>query len=503
MKKAFTIVELLVVIMVLAVLVALSLVGYSTISNKARAAAVQVDLQNNATLLKSYQAEFGSYPTALDANNCPSAPTASTKYCLELTTGNALTSYSGATSTYSLALTDTVNGMIYKIDQGGVASAMLQTIAIEGGYTNTCAIATNNNAYCWGRGNSGQLGNNAYINSSIPVAVYTAGVLSGKTIKSISTGEWTTCAIASDDKAYCWGGNWDGALGDGTNNDSSVPVAVYTSGVLSGKTVKAVAAGSDQTCAIASDNNAYCWGFQSSAGQLGNNGNTSSNVPVAVYTSGVLSGKTVSAISAGADHTCVIASDNNAYCWGSNGFGQLGNNSTTNSNVPVAVNTSGVLSGKTIKSIAAGYTHTCAIASDNNVYCWGINAFGSLGNNTTTNSSVPVAVNTSGVLSGKTIKAISSGENYSCAIASDNNAYCWGDGGGKLGNNSTTMSKVPVAVYTAGVLSGKTVLSIAAGGYQGCAVASDNYSYCWGWNYYGALGNGKTTDSSVPVLVSF
>ncbi len=114
-------------------------------------------------------------------------------------------------------------------------------------------------------------------------------------------------------------------------------------------------------------------------------------------------------ITNGESHTCAIGSDNLAYCWGYDWAG-LGNNSTGPSLVPIAVDTTGVLNGKTIKSIASSRIHTCAIASDNLAYCWGFNAmYGQLGNNSTTNSSVPVAVYTAGVLSGKTIKSIPAG----------------------------------------------------------------------------------------------
>ena len=145
---------------------------------------------------------------------------------------------------------------------------------------------------------------------------------------------------------------------------------------------------------------------------------------------------------------CAISLSNRAYCWGSGSSGQLGNNSTTNSSIPVAVNTTGVLAGKTIKQISAGSLYTCAIASDNKAYCWGRGDLGQLGNNSTTNSSIPVAVNTTGVLAGKTIKQISAGTSHTCAIASDDKAYCWGSGSfGALGNNSAANSSVPVRVY--------------------------------------------------------
>jgi alpha-tubulin suppressor-like RCC1 family protein len=377
-----------------------------------------------------------------------------------------------------------------------------QQISVGGSY-NPCVIASNNQAYCWGSNGWGELGNNSTTPSLVPVAVDTSGVLSGKTILSISTSADHSCAIASDNLAYCWGYNQSGQLGNNSTTQSLVPVAVYTGGVLSGKTVKSIVPQSvDHTCAIASDNLAYCWGSNSN-GQLGNNSTTQSSVPVAVDTSGVLSGKTINTIITGNAYTCAIASDNLAYCWGYNNFGQLGNNSTTQSLVPVAVNTSGVLSGKTVMSITSTSASVCAIASDNLAYCWGNDNYGQLGNNSTTQSQVPVAVNTSGVLSGKTIVSITTGNLHTCAIASDYQAYCWGyNVHGALGNNSTTDSHVPVAVNTSGVLSGKTIRSIAGGIYHTCAIASDYHAYCWGWNINGELGNNSNTESDVPVAVN-
>jgi alpha-tubulin suppressor-like RCC1 family protein len=264
-------------------------------------------------------------------------------------------------------------------------------------------------------------------NSLVPVAVTKTGVLSGKTIKQISAGEWHTCAIASDDLAYCWAYSEYGQLGDPTTmalGDSPDPVAVVTSGVLSGKTIKQISAGGSTTYAIASDDKAYCWG-QNWAGALGNNSTTDSGNPVAVNTAGVLAGKTIKQIATGGSHTCVIASDDKVYCWGYNEYGELGNNSTTNSLVPVAVNTAGVLSGKTVKQLDVSSEHTCVIASDDKVYCWGRNRRGQIGDGTNTDRLVPVAV-TDGGLSSMTIKQVQVAYNHSCAIASDNNYYCWG-----------------------------------------------------------------------------
>lgn len=137
------------------------------------------------------------------------------------------------------------------------------------------------------------------------------------------------------------------------------------------------------------------------------------------------------------------------YCWGGNDYGQLGNNTTTDSLVPVAVdNTSGALAGKNVTAIDAGSHHTCAVA-DGQAFCWGENYSGQLGNNTITDSLVPAAVDTtSGVLAGKTITAITTGAAHWCALANAQ-AFCWGGTlTGQLGNNATLKSKVPVAVNT-------------------------------------------------------
>ena len=361
------------------------------------------------------------------------------------------------------------------------------------------AAPTTGRAVAWGWNVGGQLGDNSTTDSKMPVAVDTSGVLADKSVTAISARmrNANTCAVA-DGQAYCWGGNFYGELGNNSTTDSAVPVAVDTSGVLADKTVTAISAGQSHACAVA-DGRAYCWGYNP-WGQLGNNTTTNSTVPVEVDTSGVLAGKTITAISAGASHTCAVA-DGQAYCWGFNAYGQLGNNSATDSAVPVpvAVDTSGVLAGKTITAISAGAYYTCVVA-DGRAYCWGSNRSGQLGDNSTTDSAVPVAVDISGVLADKTVTAISAGFFYACAVA-DGHSYCWGrNRGGQLGNNSTTRSRVPVAVAS-GVLAGKTVTAIAAGYWHTCAVA-DGQAYCWGNNFYGQLGNNSTTYSRVPVAVN-
>jgi alpha-tubulin suppressor-like RCC1 family protein/Tfp pilus assembly major pilin PilA len=375
----------------------------------------------------------------------------------------------------------------------------LSVKSISAGGLASCIIASDNNAYCWGKNDVGQLGNNMTSNRLVPSKSVT-GALANKTLKTLSLRD-QVCATDSSDIPYCWGESEQGKTGTGDFMDVFSPKLVDRTGVLNGKTIKKTAAGGAHTCAIASDDKAYCWGDDYN-GNLGAGTNSSSTVPVAVSTAGVLNGKTIKDITAGEAHTCVIASDDKAYCWGYNGYGQLGDNTFVGKNIPVAVNTAGVLNGKTIKSISAGWEQTCAIASDDKAYCWGQNLAGGLGNNSLVDSSIPVAVNTAGVLAGKTIKALATGNYHTCVIASDDKAYCWGANWRyELGNGTDTNSSVPVAVYTNGILKGRSVKTISSGGDHSCAITTLNEFTCWGSNDNGQLGNNSRVNSSMPVWV--
>lgn len=507
LSKGFTIVELLVVIVVIGILAAITIVGYAGVTQRASAAALQSDLKTASTQLALYKAEHEIYPAEGSAEANTLSRSDDTDYQYSVVDGNyylSATSPSAGITAYhtSSELGGAIVSGVWENHTPPAGTPLAWKQVANAGY-HSCAIASDNKAYCWGQGYYGQLGNNSAADSLSPVAVDTTGVLSGKTIKAITSGNAHTCVIASDDLAYCWGSN-NGKLGNNSSAQSSVPVAVDTSGVLSGKTIKMISAGNGHTCAIASDDQAYCWGSGATWGTLGNNTYNDSLIPVAVDTTGVLSGKTVKYLSAGSVHNCVIASDDQAYCWGAGGSGRLGNNSTTNRPAPVAVVNTGVLNGKTIKSVSAGFGESCAIASDNLAYCWGYNARGSLGNNSTSQSNVPVAVYTSGVLNGKTIKSMSANSSeHVCVIASDDKSYCWGfNPNGQLGNNSSTQSTVAVAVDASSAMSGKTVKTIVTSVYTTCAIASDNNLYCSGYNSNGQLGDNSTSSRLIPVLAN-
>lgn len=356
-------------------------------------------------------------------------------------------------------------------------------------YSNTCGINFNDKAYCWGANGSGQVGDSTSVTKTTPAPILDTGVLAGLTIDAVSTGSTHACAIASNKKPYCWGANNYSQLGDGTTVAKTTPNTVTNTGAIAGLDIVSITANQYNTCALASNETLYCWGYNLN-GQLGIGNTTTKNVPTLVPATGILAGLTIKSFSLGAAHVCAIASNYSAYCWGSNFYGQVGNGSTAFTvSSPVAVVKTGALSGLTIKMIASGSSHTCAIASNDKVYCWGNNASGQLGDGTTTRRTSPILV--SGVLAGLTINSISVGNDATCVIASDGKAYCWGANTYSQIDTTTSNKTTPTEINTTGALTGLTFKSLVAGNYHTCAITSDDQSYCWGRNNSGQLGDGR------------
>ncbi len=348
-------------------------------------------------------------------------------------------------------------------------------VAVSTGASHSLALCSDGTVASWGLNTNGQLGNDGTSQSTVPVTVTTlSGALQGKTVVSVAAGGHHSLALCSDGTVASWGLNSNGQLGNGNTSQSTVPVAVTISGVPATRIVIAISAGASHSLALCSDGTVVTWGLNTN-GQLGNGTTAQSTVPVMVTTfSGALLGKTVIAVSAGASHSLALCSDGTVTAWGNNGSGQLGNNSqATYSNVPVPVTQSGVITGKKVVSVAAGGAHSLALCSDGTVTAWGYNGFGELGNNNTTNRSAPVLVTQSGVFSGKTVVSIAAGYYHNLALCSDGTVAAWGyNGDGELGNNSTTNRITPVLVTTSGIMAGQTVVSIAAGGSHSLVLAS-------------------------------
>jgi alpha-tubulin suppressor-like RCC1 family protein len=354
--------------------------------------------------------------------------------------------------------------------------------SISGGGSHNCALVTSGAAYCWGWNQNGELGNGsnngpqqceesgAYplFCSSIPIPV-----TGGLTFAAVSAGSSYTCGVTTDGRAFCWGYNTYGQLGNGATTNSATPVAVS-----GGLVFAAVSAGYGfYTCGITTTGAAYCWGGNDGTGALGNGTTTSSTTPVAVS-----GGLTFAAVSAGSSHTCGLTRNGAIYCWGYNGDGELGNGTTTNSTTPVPV--SGAL---IFTAVIVGVRYSCGLTPDGFIYCWGDNTDGQLGNGTTTGSTSPVSV--SGSL---TFTTVSTAGVSTCGVTPNGAAYCWGRS--PLGNGTSTNmpTTTPVAV------SGGLTFAMVSGT---CGVTLSRAGYCWGNNQEGQLGNGTTTNSTTPVAI--
>lgn len=304
------------------------------------------------------------------------------------------------------------------------------TRVVAGAY-HACGDGSDGKVYCWGQNYYGQLGDGTTTNRSTPVAVAApAGIsLSGVSSRGNAT---HTCAIGSDGKVYCWGQNDKGQLGDGTTSQQNSPVAARTPEQVR---FAAVAVGVSRTCAESTVGTVYCWG-RNDTGQLGSGAPTNRTTPVEVPAPANV---TFSRVSAGGSHTCAHGSDGELYCWGYNAAGQLGTGSTS---ITTPVTPVSAPDKVTFSGVDAGFSHTCARGSDSNLYCWGNNSVGALGDGTTVRSLIPLAVSLPDV----NVLSVTAGSNYTCA-ATDEGAYCWGSGfTGQLGDGTSQNRSLPVLV---------------------------------------------------------
>ncbi len=298
-------------------------------------------------------------------------------------------------------------------------------------------------------------------------------------VTSLDSFTRTVCAVDGSSNGHCWGDNTYGQIGSGVVG--GIYSAPYT--LPNAGTWAQLTVGNGHVCARKSGGAIQCWG-RNIYGQLGN-GTTTDNANVGTQISG---GGTFIHLDAGAFFTCAVKSDNTVWCWGQNTYGQLGNSSVTNSSIPVQSS----LLGTGIVKVAAGGSHACSLDGSGNIRCVGRGTVGQLGNGNGTDS-----WNTTANVIGSFYDKVVAGQDHTCAKKSDNTLWCWGSNSfGQLGDGTGVNSNSPVQIGTA------EWADVFAGYNHTCGIKTDNTMWCWGNNLNGQLGDGTQTDQYAPTQVN-
>ena len=299
----------------------------------------------------------------------------------------------------------------------------------------------------------------------------------------VTAGVQHTCALSTSGATACWGYNLYGQIGDGTNNNRLSPTTRGTP-----PNFASLFTGVYHSCGLGGSGQAYCWGWNP-YGQLGD-GTTGPfasqrRLPIAVSGS-----HTFSQLALGAGHTCGLDGAGAAHCWGENGAGQLGDASSALGH-PIPGRVQG---NHTFSQLVAGLAHTCGLTAAGQIWCWGGNGAGQIGDGTfSVNRPAPVAV-----AGGHVFAQITAGREHTCGLKANGQAWCWGANVyGQVGFVPGIVHAVPVQVS-----GGLTFAFLDAGTYHTCGITTTGASYCWGANYAGQLGNGTENDAVAPQLVS-
>lgn len=336
---------------------------------------------------------------------------------------------------------------------------------------------------CWGDNSSGELGNGTTSPPQPPVtspADPNSVVFGITNATEVSGGSNYTCGMLETGIVQCWGSNTDGQLGNGAALPGG-PV-LFPGNVLDINTAVDLSAGESHACAVLANGTMKCWG-QNTYGQLGNGLNTNSSTPVTV--TGISNAVEVSA---GQLHTCAVLATGQVACWGANDEGQLGNG-TTNP-LPQFFPPALVPGITNAIAITSGSKFTCALLANRQMKCWGRNAEGESGSGQFSASEpTPVTVvslSGSGVLSG--IVDISARGDHITVLAGNGQVYAWGlNNVGQLGNGNLINSAVPTAV----VGLSDSAIDVGSGIAHACALLVTGQMECWGINDHGQLGLGN------------
>jgi len=367
------------------------------------------------------------------------------------------------------------------------ASSSLTLTSISAGGASTCGLQAGSRLVCWGLDDNGQLGDG---NGSNPpnFASRPVRVDSPPAFTDVSVGAQHACALTSDGAAFCWGNPGSGRLGIGPVPASTRRSPVAVAGT---RRFRAISSGTDHTCALDADGDAYCWG-NNAAGQVGNGAGGAAGATELEPTA-VAGGLRFASLTTGQAFSCGLTVSGRVFCWGSNSVRELGDGTTANRLAPVPLS---LPSGTRVTSIDAGASHACAVLDDFRALCWGSNFFGMIGNGGTSLWAAPTVVS-----GGLQFRSISASNAHTCAVTTTNVGVCWGHSStGQIGDGTDVARMVPTPVAGS-----RSFEVIVAGGGGSCAIERVTAQvFCWGNRGNGQLGNGAnlsgTERSPVAVL---
>ena len=342
---------------------------------------------------------------------------------------------------------------------------------ISAGFRYSLAIDEAGNLWTWGYNRNGQLGDGTTTNRTSPVQIK-----KGTKFTQISTGYNHSLAIDSNGNLWAWGNNENGQLGDGTTTDKTSPVQIKQ-----GTKFTQVTAGDSHSLAIDESGNLWSWGYNGQ-GQLGDGTTTNRTSPVQIK-----QGTKFTQVSAGSNHSLALDESGNLWSWGDNGYGNLGSK-LKNSKEYIQIQNK-----KVFTQISAGSLHSLALDSSGDLWSWGDNRFGQLGDGTLEKRTSPVQIK-----QGTKFKQIATNsENHGLAIDGDGNLWAWGNNeNGQLGDGTTTNRTSPVQIKK-----GTKFTQISTGYNHSLAIDSNGNLWAWGNNENGQLGDGTTTDKTSPVQI--
>ncbi len=374
---------------------------------------------------------------------------------------------------------------------------------VAAGYGFSVAVHDDGTVWSWGDNQYGQAGVPGSVEYHAPVQVVgTGGVGFLTDIAAVDVGFNYTLALKNDGTVWAWGDNSYGQLGIDSTQAYDYPVQVKNSsgtGFLSG--VKAIACGSSHALALLNDGTVFAWG-RNDRHQINATAGDKSSLPVQYP--GL---SDIVAVAAGLSFNLVLADDGRVWAWGSNYSGELGDGTTGGYSGIAAVvkSADGAGSLQGITSIGAGGTHSLAVGQDGSGWAWGFGTQGQLGDDSFSDTSLPVRVKgTGGVGFLGDISLMTGGYNHSLALLSDGTVYAWGENGyqGLLGDGTSDSSGVPVQVLDVGSGDPMTdVTAIGSSQYHNLALKKNGKIAAWGGNYYGQLGDGRAGKRILPYMV--